>query len=233
MKNSLRKVQWILMGLICFLCVRDNAWAVVELELPENMFAVAINGENTKIQEVVSLPDGVNQVVVQFQGLLARGHFDDDANMAYSDVFVIKFNATNQTLKMDIPRIKRSLDLEKFNRESNIRILDLTGRAIEYYIGKLEKDGFQLFREYGKELEDFNKTNSPAAFSMSRTFSKGVEARSTGNSNDQQTVSRATVSGTESIRQQHSDNMAEEMLKYWYQQADEATRIKFMRWINR
>lgn len=228
MKISVKMAQWILTGLIGLFCLGNYAWADVILKLPENMTVVAVNGKNTKIKETVNLPDGVNQVVAHFQGLLARGRFDKNAEMDYSDIFVIKFKARTQTLKMVIPCIKRSLDLKKFNRESDIRILDSADNRIDRQIAKLEIEGFQIFRDYERELESFNNTDSPAALKMSLPVSQGSSALKS------VSIPAATVTEkqTLSVSQQPSANMAEDMLKYWYQQADEATRARFRHWVN-
>ena len=235
MKSSMRIGQWLLTGLIFMVFCGGSALAGVELELPKNITAVAVNGQNTKFEETVSLPDGVNQVVVQFQGELGRGQYDDDAEMGYSEVFVVKFTARNQSLKMVTPRIKSVLDLEAFNRDADIRILDNAGRSIDSQKAKLEIDGFQLFRNYENELKTFNQTDSPAAVSLyqpvsSSPVSKGSESASTVVSAAVQPASGSKQTG--SVTQKSSGDMAEKMLKYWYQQADEATRERFKRWIN-
>ena len=226
MKIGVKTGKWVLAGLICLLFSGNPALAGIELELPENMTAVAVNGENTKIKGRVSLPDGMNQVVVQFIGILGS-RYDNDADVGYSDVFVVKFEARNQALKMVIPDIKRSLDLEKFNRKADIRIVDSAGRTVDSDIAKLEKEGFQLFRDFEKELEDFNETGSPAAVNISGPDS-GKTSPAKGSSG---TVSEETKP-VEPRPRQSAGNMAEKMLKYWYQQADEATRERFKRWIS-
>ncbi len=235
MRIGLRKAPWVLAGLVCLLCLGNPAWAGVELELPENMTAVAVNGENRKVEGRVRLPDGMNQVVVQFVGILGS-RYDDDADMGYSDVFVVKFEGQNQALKMEIPRIKRSLDLEKFNRESDIRIVNAAGRTVACDIAKLEKEGFQVFRDFAKELEDFNQTDSPAAVNVSRSVSGEASPAKAEAATDEVPSKRSSeqTKQSEPIPQQPGPegSMAEKMLKYWYQQADEATRERFKRWIN-
>lgn len=226
MRRCIKIGQWVLAGLLCMFCLGNPAWAGVELELPENVTAVAVNGENRKTQGRVSLPDGMNQVAVQFVGILGS-RYDDDADMGYSDVFVVKFAARNQRLKMEMPRIRRALDLEKFNRESDIRIVTADGRTVDSEIAKLEKEGIQVFRDFEKELEDFNKTDSPAAVNKLRSVSGKPDPAKEPSKN-----TPAETKQVEPIQKQPAGNMAEKMLKYWYQRSDEATRERFKRWIN-
>lgn len=234
MKYAVSMRQWIVTGLICLFCSGNFAWAGIELKLPDNMTVVAVNGKNTDINGMINLPDGVNQVAIQFQGLIGGGHSDDDSEMEYSDVFVIKFKARNQSLKMVTPHIKSAVDLDRFNRESDIRIQNSEGNPIDRHIAKLEKDGIQIFRDYENELKRFNKTDAPAALKPPLSVSKGSETVLTDKPDTSKTISSATAGGKklDSVPQSPSGNMAEKMLKYWYQQADEATRERFRRWID-
>ncbi|MFO7749694.1 MAG: DUF2057 domain-containing protein [Desulfobacteraceae bacterium] len=232
MRIGVRKKRWMLAGLICLLYSGNPAWAGIRLELPKQMTAVAVNGEKSKVQGRLNLPDGINQVVVQFIGILGS-NYDDDADIGYSDPFVVKFEARNQTLEMVIPHIKRSLDLEKFNRESDIRIVDSASRTVHSDIAKLEKDGIQLFRDFEKELEVFNKRESPAAVNISSAVSKAAVPAETSLAKVLSNTRSADTEQIEFIPLQPDKNMAEKMLKYWYQQADETTRERFKRWISK
>ena len=142
--------------------------------------------------------------------------FDDDAEMGYSEVFVIKFEANTQPLKMVIPNIKHSRDLDMLNNTADIQILDAAGQTISTEIAILEKEGVQILRNFEKEIHAFNETDSPAAVN-----SKPVTALNP--------APEKQVTRTSEIDQ---SNVAEKMLMYWYNQADEETRNKFKLWIN-
>jgi len=209
-------------GAVCLLCTGSPAWADVTLQLPQNITILAENGKNTKMNKRASLPDGDNQIVVQFQGELSRKHEDKDADFEYSDTFVIRFNALNQTLKMVTPRINRLLELEKWNKKPDIRILDSAGRELDIQIARLKKDGFQIFRNYETELEAFNKTDSPAAVDTLSSVSE-----------DSVSPPAAQVSPKNQSQPQDKTDMAEDMLDYWYQQADEEAKARFKQRINK
>ncbi|NWH06205.1 YccT family protein [Desulfobacter latus] len=212
-------------GTSCFICTSGPpAWADVTMNLPEKIAIVAENGKNTKINKKIALPDGDNQIVIQFQGELSRKHADEDADFENSDAFVIRFNASNQALRMVIPRIKRLLELEKWNKKPDIRILDSAGRELDIQIARLKIDGFQIFRNYETELEAFNKTDSPAALNTLSTVSGDYVPN---------TVPVPAVSPKHRSQPQGKTDMAEDMLEYWYQQADEETKARFKQRINK
>jgi hypothetical protein len=205
------------------LCVGSPAWASVSMELPRTMTVLAVNGKATNFTNKVSLQNGMNQLAVRVIKDVGK-HMD--ADMEYSDVFVVKFSAADQALKMTIPRIRSGQSIRQFNQEPNIALTSLSGKKIEIAVDKLEKEGFQLLRDYETELAAFNRTNSPAAMPVytSRGFSQGASS----------SMSRHTmpqVHDNDMAPQGAQPNMADDMLKYWYMQADDATRDKFKRWI--
>lgn len=214
---------WIISGTSCLICSGSPAWADVTLEIPKNIIIVAENGKNTNINKKASLPDGDNQIVVQFQGDLGSNY--TDADFEHSDTFVVRFNASNQQLTMAIPRIKRLPELERWNKKPDIRILDSAKRDLDIQIARLEKDGIQVFRNYETELEAFNKTDSPAA--LDTEFSVSEDSVSSPAPGD------AKVSPKHQSQPQGKTDMAEDMLEYWYQQADEKAKTRFKQRINK
>lgn len=232
MNKSVKKMikHCILGTAACLICSGNPAWAGVTLQIPSNITIVAENGKKANIGKEASLPDGDNQIVVQFQGDLSKKHADENSDFECSDTFVVRFNASSQSLKMVIPRIKRLLELDKWNKSPNIRILDSGNRDLDIRVARLEKDGFQVFRDYEAELNAFNKTDSPAALSTlssgyQDTVSKPVPAAAATSPKYQPRQPQAQPQG--------KSGMAEDMLEYWYQQADEQTKARFKQRINK
>nr|WP_320012896.1 DUF2057 domain-containing protein [uncultured Desulfobulbus sp.] len=200
------------------------AWASVSMEIPKTLSVLALNGKAAKFRDTITLKDGVNQLAVQVVKDVGK-HMD--ADMEYSDVFVVKFTATDQSLKMTIPRIRSEQSVRQFNEEPNIVISSLSGEQLELAVDKLEKEGFQILRDYEAELAAFNRTNSPAAVPVHASQGFSREASSS--------MSYHTIPQPENEAmnpQNKQPNMADDMLKYWYIQADDATRDKFKKWIN-
>ncbi|MFO7765229.1 MAG: DUF2057 domain-containing protein [Pelovirga sp.] len=202
------------------------ALAAPVLHLPEQIKVILINGTRPANTQKIELNNKLNQLVFRFEGEL--GHSFDDKERVYSDVFVVLFSAEGKTLKLSIPKIRNEIQLEKFNQHPDINIVSQTNNDIPYAIDKLEKDGFQVFRDYRQELKDFNQGSSSAALHLD---TKEDPAGHQGIFKD--------IENSENQRQITSDNetetaptLAEEMLKYWYQQADKKTKERFKKWIS-
>jgi uncharacterized protein YccT (UPF0319 family) len=85
----------------------------------------------------------------------------------------------------------------------------------------LEKEGFQVFRDYPKELEAFNRTSSPAAIRMQLP---GLADADT----DNDTAGHSPKAGGQGAQDQET---VRQMLRYWYVQADKQTRKEWKNWI--
>jgi uncharacterized protein YccT (UPF0319 family) len=219
-----------------------TAWAEVNLQMPDDLKAVAVNGkeEGYFAKTRLQLPNGINQIAIRLQKEFGRSV--DDTEMEYSDVFVIKFRAADESLRLYIPHIENKFDLERFNDNPDIRILNSSKTSTKTYVARLEKEGFLVMRNYEQELHVFNKSDSPAALKPNETQSKTPDqnrentSKSTPSNTKTYTVHErpqqpTTGVGTPSPPQ--TKNMSEKMLKYWYEQADEATREKFKESINK
>lgn len=234
--------------LLISLCFVSSAFADVTLQLPTNLNIFALNGTNETIYTTARLPDGLNQIVVRYQGEFGRK--DDESEIEYSDVFVVKFEAVDEQLILEITQISGKRDIKKFNRDPQISILTKNGDPIEVHVAKLEKEGMQFRRDYEQELLLFNSTNSPAAVppgepemleskleavkpvhTKEKSTSKISDNSKSSNSPDTVTNQQSVAAAGAPDRQEPIP--AEAMLKYWYQQADEETRERFKKWINR
>jgi len=197
---------------LSLLCPASSAFAMVSLKLPEGVQIVAENGRNADVTHKAQLPDGLNQIAVRFEGEFGRsGH---DAEILESDVFVVTFEAAEATLAMKPFGIKRASQLKTFNQSPRIHIVDQNGVEVNTAVDKLQKEGFQLLRNYEQELVAFNRSSSPAAVRGSRNL-PALSAMPT------------------MVQPGQQVEMAEQMLKYWYLRADEETRQRFRGWIDR
>jgi uncharacterized protein YccT (UPF0319 family) len=183
------------------------AFAANSLLLPDNIEVVAINGEKLSASGSMQLADGLNQIALQYNGSFGRGL---DAEPVQSEIIVALFAASNQQLRLSIPTIKKESQLESFNRNPQISISTASGEKIDVKTDVLKKDGIQIFRDYEQELVKFNKSDSPAA--VAPTAQAAMPA----------VAATASTQGSADAAQ---------MLIYWYQKADPATREMFKSWI--
>ncbi|WP_084332645.1 DUF2057 domain-containing protein [Marinobacterium jannaschii] len=223
-------VQRLSVFFIGLTCICSNvAFAESVLRLQDGISVLAKNGHETDSsdfrdnQSALVLSTGTNQLLARYSVELSTG----DGDLEKSDTFVLLFDAAGgQTLQLNVPDIKRSRDLKAFNRSGNWQLSDPSGQAVSYKKAVIKKQGFQLGRDYERELEKFNKTDSPAAYSFNRPAVKlATNSFSESFNPERQSSLPSANTGPDRV-------MTEQMLKYWYNQADFKTRERFKSWIS-
>lgn len=213
------KFSLVLVFLLTLLWVSPVS-AFVILKSPNTIKVLAANGEEIEAKSSLRLPDGVNQIVFRIDTELP-GNDVRGGDIIYSDVLVGRFEATSQALTIRVPKILREYDLRQFNQEPDVQLVTQTGEPVPLVLDKLTKEGFQLMRDYAVELEAYNQTGAPAAVDGAATRVSGA-ASAGGNLQDSSWAAPPAEDQT----------TAEQMLKYWYQQADDETQQRFWEWIS-
>lgn len=213
----------ILLTLTLIALLSPSAWADVRLQIPEDVTVVAANGKEVPAEQRLTLPDGHNQIALRYESLLGD---EDDTTLETSEVIIALFQSSNQDLTLEIPEIEDIKQLESFSTNPRIDIVDAEGRKLPVRIDILKKEGMRISRDYSQELLIFNNSNSPAALA---SLALGAKLQSQSPAipaqQKQQPILPAPQAGP-------TGNVAEQMLKYWYQQADESTRQRFKQWIS-
>ena len=213
------------------------ALAAPILQLPEQINAILINGTEPTNIRYIELKSGHNQLVFRFEGEL--GQTFDEKERTASDVFVILFRTENDRLKLHIPKIRNDIQLKEFNQHPGIKIIAQSGEEIAYTLDKLEKEGFQMMRDYQQELRIFNRGNSPAAYHLNNNQRPSGQPGLAEVITIPEETGRTNQTGQEFSKQHPTQSklssveptMAEKMLQYWYKLADEKTRERFKQWI--
>jgi uncharacterized protein YccT (UPF0319 family) len=196
-----------------------QAPAEVTLAFGPCVQAHVVNGEEKIVlpESSLSLTNGTQQLVVDCTAMLGRSN--DDAFPGTSETFVLLFEAADTKLTLSAPRIQTRQQMKAFDRQRNFRLTSAAGTSLDFHVDVLEKEGFQVFRDYPGELETFNRTSSPAAIRMqlpgladADTFTTGPSPKAFGQG----------AQDEETVRQ---------MLRYWYFQADKQTRKEWKNWI--
>ena len=195
------------------------ASAEVALTLGTCLQAHVVNGEERAAGagDTLSMANGTQQLVVDCTANLGRS--DDDTFPETSDVFVLLFKASDTRLELLAPAMQSRRDMQAFNRTKRFRLVTDAGTPVQYQVDVLEKEGFQVFRDYRRELATFNRTESPAAL---LTRLPGTTATGTNSSTPAPQAGGQGHSDQETVRQ---------MLRYWYLQADTETRNEWKNWI--
>lgn len=221
MKKTLSALFVLLLGF------SSSLIAGVQVQFEEGISVLALNGKEATNEshfsgtDFVELNDGLNQLLVQYTAELKKSA--DDFELETTDSFVLLFDAKNVSLVLKAPLIRNEDDVDAFNRSGDWRLLDAAGDARTVKVSPLRKDGFQLSRDYERELEDFNLTGAAAALPYEKVVGLA----------DKSPLPAVTSQPGNTKRSKSSElNMPEKMLRYWYNQADSETRKRFKKWIS-
>lgn len=209
--------------LVCSLLISASAFASVIVTVPKTVKILAVNGNEVSVKQRVNPPNGLCQIVFRVDTELAGSNVIDGEKVR-SDVFILKFEATDERVDIKIPEIKRKYDLDKFNKDPDIQLVSSKGGAVPYDFDRLKKDGFQLMRDYEAELASYNQTDAPAAVRLGETATVPTVTKNNQINSSWDVERQSQPASDQSV----TDNM----LKYWYQQADDETRQKFLEWIS-
>lgn len=192
------------------------------LNLGEGVNLIASNGKEVNSDSFFNsssnykLPNGTNQILVNYTAEIKKGSEDE---LEHTDVFVLLFESHNSNITISAPEIKKPSDINKFEEIGNWNLANKDGEKIKFKFSIIEKKGFQLSRDYEREIEDFNNTDSAAALPKKDLFNAAqlnASSSKTKNNNNSQA----------------KENMPAQMLIFWYNQADENTRKSFKELIN-
>ncbi|UTV28858.1 YccT family protein [Photobacterium atrarenae] len=192
-----------------------SALADVKVELPYSSELVLVNGKEATGNDALILANGEHQIALRYQDNYRE---NGDYKLYKSEVIIVKFAGQDTTYRLELPKLHTARDVRRYDKAPTVNITDPQGKAIEFTQDKLVKHGLQFGRDYEKEIEAYNLTNAPAALpALAATPAPQLAAAPA--------TSKAAVPA-------QGQNVAENMLLYWYEQADEATRERFKARIN-
>ncbi|MEJ2763760.1 DUF2057 domain-containing protein [Photobacterium sp. MCCC 1A19761] len=191
------------------------ALAEVKVELPYSSELVLVNGKKATGNETLTLQNGEHQIAFRYQdNYRANGEY----KLYKSEVIIIKFSGQDTTYQLELPKLRTAQEVRRFDKSPTLNLTDPQAQSVSFAQDKLIKHGMQFGRDYEKEIQAYNLTNAPAALaSLAVTPTPQLVAAPT-------TASAATPA--------KGQNVAENMLFYWYEQADAATRERFRAQIN-
>ena len=193
--------------------------ADVRLELPNSAELVLVNGQNADGNEPLVLENGDNQIAFRYKDNYRE---NGEHQLFKSDVIILTFFGENTDYKLELPSLKSTQETQKFNKHPRFTLEDNQGNQVEFAQDKLIKHGLQFGRDFEAEIAVYNQTDNPAALKTAVAVTTLPEIN----------PANMTSPQTNGKQQPQRTNVAENMLNYWYQQADEATRERFKAQIN-
>ncbi|EHU4941943.1 TPA: DUF2057 domain-containing protein [Vibrio vulnificus] len=212
----------IIKPLTCILAmsISSLATAAVTLHVPDDVTLFVANGQKAKLSgslfassKTIELPNGENQIVFQYEPYFSQGN---DRIGVESNVIIAKFSATDTDLNFELPKYRDHRVAEQEIKQMQWQLVDEQGAAVTKSEDKLVKSGMQIGRDYAREAADYNQTGGIAAIGTAVSVA---------------TIKTEPVADVET-KVKAGDNTAEEMLHFWYDKADEATKARFKAYIN-
>ncbi|AUL98506.1 hypothetical protein FORC54_4361 [Vibrio vulnificus] len=196
------------------------ATAAVTLHVPDDVTLFVANGQKAKLSgslfassKTIELPNGENQIVFQYEPYFSQGN---DRIGVESNVIIAKFSATDTDLNFELPKYRDHRVAEQEIKQMQWQLVDEQGAAVTKSEDKLVKSGMQIGRDYAREAADYNQTGGIAAIGTAVSVA---------------TIKTEPVADVEA-KVKAGDNTAEEMLHFWYEKADDATKARFKAYIN-
>ncbi|EHZ7341358.1 DUF2057 domain-containing protein [Vibrio vulnificus] len=212
----------IIKPLTCILAMSISglATAAVTLHVPDDVTLFVANGQKAKLSgslfassKTIELPNGENQIVFQYEPYFSQGN---DRIGVESNVIIAKFSANDTDLNFELPKYRDHRVAEQEIKQMQWQLVDEQGATVTKSEDKLVKSGMQIGRDYAREAADYNQTGGIAAIGTAVSVA---------------TIKTEPVANVET-KVKAGDNTAEEMLHFWYDKADEATKARFKAYIN-
>ena len=193
--------------------------ADINLELPYSAELVLVNGQEANGNAPLTLENGENQIAFRYQNSYRE---NGEHQLFKSDVIIVTFAGEDTSYQLELPKLRSAQDTQKFNKTPSVSLLDSQGKQVNFAQDKLMKHGLQFGRDFEAEIAAYNHTDKPAALKLAAA------------DNNQPVVAAVHPAKPQAQGEQQPQgkNVAENMLNYWYEQADEATRQRFKARIN-
>ena len=163
-----------------------------------------------------------HQVVVRVSEIVQMG---SDRSLFESDPIVVTFQGSNEDITISAPRLQNERDINAFKKSPVISVKTQSGANVANQQEYLKQEGFFPATTLIKDLGEYNASGAPAAVpafaSASATAAPATGVVTGGTASSKVSKGKVTLQG---------ENVAEQMLQYWYQQADKETQARFIDW---
>jgi len=159
-----------------------------------------------------------HQVVVRVSEIIQSG---SDRVLFESDPIVVAFQGTPDDIVISAPRLQNERDVNAFKQAPIISVKTPSGRDVANQQEYLKQEGFFPSVSLIKDLSEYNASGAPAAVAAFAGTAPAAVAVGGTAAAGKVNKGRVTLQG---------ENVAEQMLQYWYQQADKETQARFIDW---
>ncbi|CAK4075073.1 MULTISPECIES: DUF2057 family protein [Vibrio] len=205
------KVQTSLLAFAA-LGLSTNALADVTISIPDTVEVLLVNEQKPQLdgglfssQKTVTLPDGENQILFLYKPYFTQGK---DRIIVESDPIVAKFAAKESELVFDFPSYRNVREAKAEIKSAEWQFKNQNGQVVAVQQEQLAKEGMQIGRNFKLEIAEYNRHDGIASLNKSIPIPTNV-----------------------SMDDLKGENTAEQMLHFWYQEADKETQQRFKQFL--
>lgn len=158
-----------------------------------------------------------HQVVIRVSEIVRSG---SDRNLFESDPLIVTFQGSQEDIVISAPRLENEHDVKNFKNKPIINVKTVSGQAIQTKQEYLKQEGFLPSANLIENLSEYNSSGGVAAVPAFAVATLPASVPMTASGGKVQKA-KVTVQG---------ENAAEQMLQYWFQQADKETQQRFLKW---
>lgn len=130
-----------------------------QLTLQQELVPRVLNGEFVYPERIsannsIQIEDGHNQLTVTVGQIV----FEDGKRRKFdSQPLILEFSAAKDAeLTLSYNKLRTIEEAKAFERDPKVTLLDESGNTIEFSMTQLRKGGMQGFRDYEREVADYN-----------------------------------------------------------------------------
>lgn len=215
------KLRAVVLGLAT-LCTSTATFAGM-VSTSSNLEFLAIDGQKASKSlgkaKTFTVDDTQNhQVVVRLNEIVGSG---SNQSLFESNPVIVTFQGNAEDLVISAPAIRNLDSGDKFNQMPNITVKTKSGNAISAKVDVLKQEGLFPSGNVLNDLAEYNASGAAASVSKftATTSANSMVAAPAGNAKANK--GKVVVQG---------ENVAEQQLQYWFQQADKETQTRFLNW---
>lgn len=220
------KLQAVALGVLA-LCAGTASFAA-QVTASQNLDFLAVDGQKAsksllKQTKSLNLSDtDTHQVVVRLGEIIGGG---SDQSFFESNPVIVTFQGSAEDLVITAPGVRSQSAGDKFNANPEITVKTKSGQTIPAKVDVLKQEGLFPGANVISDLAEYNAsgaTASVAAFATSASAPAApMVAMAPAAGNSKAAKGKVVVQG---------QNVAEQQLQYWFQQADKETQTRFLNW---
>ncbi|MCW9709740.1 DUF2057 domain-containing protein [Avibacterium sp. 21-586] len=156
-----------------------------------------------------------HQVVVRVSEVIRVG--GSDRTLFESNPIIVTFQGTSEDLVISAPHIETEREANAYNESPSISLKTVSGKNVPFKQDQLKGEGFLPGLNLIDNLSEYNASGAVAAVSSFATNTMPAAIPTSARAQK----GKITVQG---------ENVVEQQLQYWFQQADKETQTRFLNW---